>query len=176
MVLIFHCEDITFYRFWDLWWIYLRSLRMHSPPQPPDLITAIIVTLMFLPHFSLLSFKIQFRISIDVSSLVIESDNEHENCFQNCGFMNVILQHLERDTTVRIIRNLHSERKKSSSLKPVVLCFCTWSCMACCFLAANCGCVHLEQHASARLLLLEFWMHQYPQSNASQLMKRALKN
>lgn len=48
---------------------------MHNPHQPTDLIIAIIVTLMFLSNFSLLSFKIQFRISIDISLPVIESDN-----------------------------------------------------------------------------------------------------
>ena len=69
---------------------------MHNPHQPTDFIIAIIVTLMFLTNFSLLSFKIQFRISIDVSLPLIEGDNLCENCFQNSGFVSIILQHFTK--------------------------------------------------------------------------------
>lgn len=34
VVLILHCEGTALYRFWDVQWIYLSSLRRHSPPQP----------------------------------------------------------------------------------------------------------------------------------------------
>lgn len=74
-MLIFCGENVTLCRFWNLQWIHLNSLFMHNPHQPTDFIIAIIVTLMFLSNFSLLSFKIQFRMSVDASLPLIESDN-----------------------------------------------------------------------------------------------------